>query len=118
MHDSYWTHAGTVDDMNRILREQFVDLHSRPLLQNLLEEFRTNPEYVHAPRKPRRSRANDLRKAGVAPDAPVGLGDVQPSWTLPEEPPVPPPRPIEFQDVPPLGDLDIDVVKDSRYFFA
>jgi len=35
VHDSYWTHAATVDPMNRILREQFVNLHSQPLLERL-----------------------------------------------------------------------------------
>jgi DNA-directed RNA polymerase len=27
VHDSYWTHAGTVEKMNTILREQFIRLH-------------------------------------------------------------------------------------------
>jgi DNA-directed RNA polymerase len=35
VHDSYWTHACTVDEMNSILREQFVNLHSQPLLHRL-----------------------------------------------------------------------------------
>ena len=39
VHDSFWTHAGTVDDMNRLLREAFVELHSRPLLQELAAEM-------------------------------------------------------------------------------
>jgi DNA-directed RNA polymerase len=39
VHDCFWTHACTVDTMNRICREQFVALHSLPLLQGLSEEF-------------------------------------------------------------------------------
>lgn len=39
VHDSFWTHAGTVDEMNRLLREAFVELHSRPLLQELAAEM-------------------------------------------------------------------------------
>ena len=39
MHDSFWTHAASVDEMNVILRNAFVQLHSRPLLQELLEHF-------------------------------------------------------------------------------
>jgi len=35
VHDSYWTHASSVDEMNVILREEFIDLHSQPLLQQL-----------------------------------------------------------------------------------
>ena len=39
VHDSFWTHAGSVDVMNTILREKFYELHSQPLLQNLREEL-------------------------------------------------------------------------------
>lgn len=39
VHDSFWTHAGSVDDLNRLLREAFVELHSRPLLQELAAEM-------------------------------------------------------------------------------
>uniref|UniRef100_A0A8C9TYU4 DNA-directed RNA polymerase n=1 Tax=Scleropages formosus TaxID=113540 RepID=A0A8C9TYU4_SCLFO len=35
VHDCFWTHAVTVDTMNRICREQFVALHSQPILQQL-----------------------------------------------------------------------------------
>ncbi|PWA84154.1 DNA-directed RNA polymerase 2B [Artemisia annua] len=39
VHDSYWTHACNVDEMNRILREKFVELYQTPILENLLESF-------------------------------------------------------------------------------
>ncbi|KAL0461545.1 UNVERIFIED_CONTAM: DNA-directed RNA polymerase 2B, chloroplastic/mitochondrial [Sesamum latifolium] len=39
VHDSYWTHACDVDEMNRILREKFVELYEAPILENLLEGF-------------------------------------------------------------------------------
>ena len=39
VHDSFWTHAGSVDTLNRILREKFHELHSRPLIQELREQF-------------------------------------------------------------------------------
>ena len=35
VHDSYWTHAGTVNDMNAVLRDQFVELYKKPLLEDL-----------------------------------------------------------------------------------
>lgn len=70
VHDSFWTHAGDVDEMNRILRDKFVELHSQPLLEDLLY---------------------DLRKA--YPDA-------------------------DFPELPPRGDLDLDKVKESIYFFS
>ncbi|NXG21070.1 RPOM protein, partial [Grallaria varia] len=37
VHDCYWTHALTVDIMNRICRQQFVALHSEKILQDLSE---------------------------------------------------------------------------------
>ncbi|XP_067622531.1 DNA-directed RNA polymerase, mitochondrial isoform X2 [Eurosta solidaginis] len=35
VHDCFWTHACTVPEMNKICREQFVSLHSQPILENL-----------------------------------------------------------------------------------
>lgn len=35
VHDSYWTHASDVDEMNRILREKFVELYEAPILENV-----------------------------------------------------------------------------------
>lgn len=35
VHDSYWTHACDVDEMNRILREKFVELYEIPILENV-----------------------------------------------------------------------------------
>jgi DNA-directed RNA polymerase len=29
VHDSFWTHPGSVHVMNRLLREKFVELHTR-----------------------------------------------------------------------------------------
>ncbi len=195
VHDSYWTHAGTVDHMNRILREQFVELHSRPLLQNLLDEFRNNPAYVMEPpsgRGPRTTKHRQMNKrpvilqrvmemqdrvddeargggsmvgetsggggevthggmgvgggmglgtvggaamgppgvgvgmGGMGDDAPYARGTVlqqqqdkhekQEENLLVHE--LQPPQAIEFPDVPELGDLDIEVVKESTYFFS
>ncbi|KAK3288981.1 hypothetical protein CYMTET_3562, partial [Cymbomonas tetramitiformis] len=37
VHDSFWTHAGTTPEMNRILREKFIEVHDAPLLDMLKE---------------------------------------------------------------------------------
>eukprot|EP00922_Rhytidocystis_sp_ex-Travisia-forbesii_P012210 GHVS01018408.1.p1 GENE.GHVS01018408.1~~GHVS01018408.1.p1 ORF type:complete len:150 (+),score=25.95 GHVS01018408.1:93-542(+) len=71
VHDSYWTHAGTVDVMNQRIRTTFVELYQQPNLQTLYDSLRM--------------------RLGAASDR------------------LPPP--------PPVGDLDITVVKDSKYFF-
>lgn len=39
VHDCYWTHPSTVDIMNRLCREQFVALHSEPILEDLSNYF-------------------------------------------------------------------------------
>uniref|UniRef100_A0A0C9RBI4 DNA-directed RNA polymerase n=1 Tax=Fopius arisanus TaxID=64838 RepID=A0A0C9RBI4_9HYME len=39
VHDCYWTHPCTVEIMNTICREQFVALHSEPILEDLSEFF-------------------------------------------------------------------------------
>ncbi|KAI4893993.1 hypothetical protein NFI96_014061 [Prochilodus magdalenae] len=49
VHDCYWTHALTVDTMNKVCREQFVALHSQPILQDLskflLQKYCSGPVY-------------------------------------------------------------------------
>ncbi|KAL9668122.1 hypothetical protein QQ045_002497 [Rhodiola kirilowii] len=38
VHDSYWTHACDVEQMNRILREKLVELYDTPVLENGFKE--------------------------------------------------------------------------------
>ncbi|EIW56833.1 DNA/RNA polymerase [Trametes versicolor FP-101664 SS1] len=40
VHDSYWTHAGSIDQMNAIIRDTFIALHSSDVLSALAQEFR------------------------------------------------------------------------------
>ncbi|KAJ8774660.1 hypothetical protein K2173_017106 [Erythroxylum novogranatense] len=50
VHDSYWTHACDVDQMNAILREKFVELYEAPVLENLLKGFQKSfPKLVFPP---------------------------------------------------------------------
>ena len=39
VHDSYWTHACDIDRLRVILKEQFVKLHSQPILGNLRDDL-------------------------------------------------------------------------------
>lgn len=52
MHDSFWTHAGSVDCMNTVLRDNFVELHSQPLLERLLQEFQALYPHLDFPELP------------------------------------------------------------------
>lgn len=58
VHDSFWTHAGTVDQMNVILRDQFIDLHAQPLLEDLLQELNTQFPGVNFPPLPPKGDLN------------------------------------------------------------
>ena len=50
VHDSFWTHACSIDEMNTVLRDKFISLHQQPLLENLLDEFRrANPTLSFPP---------------------------------------------------------------------
>ncbi|KAI9730340.1 MAG: DNA-directed RNA polymerase [Cirrosporium novae-zelandiae] len=39
VHDSFWTHAGDVDIMNRVLRDAFIKMHSEDIIGRLAAEF-------------------------------------------------------------------------------
>jgi len=52
VHDSFWTHASSVDEMNEVLRDKFIDLHEQPLLENLLQEFRLQHPDLNFPPVP------------------------------------------------------------------
>ncbi|ERN18503.1 DNA-directed RNA polymerase 1B, mitochondrial isoform X1 [Amborella trichopoda] len=66
VHDSYWTHACDVDEMNWILREKFVELYSMPILENLLEGFQTSFPTLVFPAVPERGDF-DLRDVLESP---------------------------------------------------
>lgn len=51
VHDSFWTHASDVTRMNAIIRETFVELYSKPILQDLDRDLRTRLG-VHAGQLP------------------------------------------------------------------
>lgn len=40
VHDSYWTHASTIDHMSIIIRDTFIALHGSNILERLYEEVR------------------------------------------------------------------------------
>jgi len=56
VHDSFWTHAGTVKQLNELLREAFVELHSRPLLEDLLAQLRAAHPDITFPPLPARGK--------------------------------------------------------------
>lgn len=69
VHDSFWTHACDIDEMNGALRDTFVELYDQPLLERLKKTW-------------------EVRYPG-----------------------------LELPDLPSTGKLNLNEVKDSKYFF-
>jgi DNA-directed RNA polymerase len=38
VHDSYWTHASTVEPMSEVIRDTFIHLHGQDLIGELRKE--------------------------------------------------------------------------------
>ncbi|KAL9650381.1 hypothetical protein ABK040_016448 [Willaertia magna] len=66
VHDSFWCNAGNVDQMNRIIREQFINLHSQPLLEELLNTFQKLYPTINFPALPKKGSL-DLNRVKDAP---------------------------------------------------
>ncbi|CAO2823085.1 unnamed protein product [Amaranthus hypochondriacus] len=58
VHDSFWTHACDVEQMNQILREKFVELYNMPILEDLLESFQASYPNSTFPPLPERGDFN------------------------------------------------------------
>lgn len=87
VHDSFWTHAGDVPTMNRVLRDAFVRMHSEDIIGRLRQEFtvryagcyRWAPlriqselgQRIFAYRKDRGKPVHHFRKAAINANAPV-----------------------------------------------
>lgn len=52
VHDSFWTHACDVDEMNETLRDCFIELYSQPLLHTLKESWELRYPEVEFPELP------------------------------------------------------------------
>ncbi|XP_038423993.1 DNA-directed RNA polymerase, mitochondrial isoform X1 [Canis lupus familiaris] len=67
VHDCFWTHAADVAVMNQVCREQFVHLHSQPILHNLsrflVERFCCSSRSLKHPKDSWISKLQDTLKA-------------------------------------------------------
>ncbi|XP_053228748.1 DNA-directed RNA polymerase, mitochondrial isoform X1 [Podarcis raffonei] len=88
VHDCYWTHALTVDVMNRVCREQFVQLHKHPILEEL-SQFMLQKYCSHVPVEWKDKKANEYQRL----------------FQL-------------LSSIPKKGDFDLEKVKESTYFFS
>ncbi|KAG7488005.1 hypothetical protein MATL_G00029600 [Megalops atlanticus] len=88
VHDCFWTHAVTVDTMNKVCREQFVALHSQPILQEL-SRFLLQKYGAGLPNDRRNKKFLEYRRMLLL-----------------------------LSKVPQTGDFDLQRVKESTYFFS
>jgi DNA-directed RNA polymerase len=54
VHDSFWSHAAHVDPMRDLLRDQFVDLYSRPVLEDFRDSVAARFPDLRLPELPAR----------------------------------------------------------------
>ena len=66
VHDSFWTHASDIDELNSTLRECFVDLYEKPLLEELKEMWEIRYPSISFPDLPKKGDL-DLNKVKEAP---------------------------------------------------
>ncbi|KAL3811264.1 hypothetical protein ACHAXA_003363 [Cyclostephanos tholiformis] len=65
VHDSYWTHPCDIEEMNVVLRESFIDLYNRPLLEELKNNWSIRYPSITFPEIPTPGELdlNDVRSA-------------------------------------------------------
>jgi len=66
VHDSFWTHPCDIDEMNGVLRDCFIDLYERPLLNDLKRTWELQYPSVEFPDVPERGEL-DLSEVKDAP---------------------------------------------------
>lgn len=89
VHDCFWTHPNTVDLMNKICREQFVALHSQPILEDLSAFLVNRYSYDESELEDRSIGAANKKRVNSL-----------------------------LQKVPSKGDFDLTSVLKSVYFFS
>ncbi|CAK1587142.1 unnamed protein product [Parnassius mnemosyne] len=89
VHDCYWTHPAAVDAMNKICREQFVALHSQPILEDLSKFLVKRYSYPES----------EIEEGSVGSVNKKRVNSL-------------------LEKVPGKGDFDIKSVLDSVYFFS
>lgn len=100
VHDCFWSHAGSIDEMNRLLRLAFVDLHRKPILEDLRKELIARYKgYLIPVFDKRGTMYKDFRPVN-------GCGRLL-GW-----------RKCIIKDLPPVGLFDVSEVINSDYFFS
>ncbi|MBW0481557.1 hypothetical protein O181_021272 [Austropuccinia psidii MF-1] len=126
VHDSYWTHAADIDAMSEKLRESFVKLHTTRILENLAEEIKHRYEGYKIPKSSVTTRMiGDMKSMGLVQVDKIlsNHSTLKTNETKGNDGHEnSDKRYIELIDLipplPPRGNLNIEDVLQSRYFFA
>jgi DNA-directed RNA polymerase len=109
VHDSYWTHATDIDTMSELLRDAFIRLHSKNIMERLQEELysRFGNHRLLVPVQIKTVKEKELwetvcRKLGRK-HRKIGKVDV---WV-----------PFMLPPLPEKGEFQVQEVKHSQYFF-
>jgi len=100
VHDCFWTHASDVETMNRACRDQFIALHSSPILEDLSQHFME--KYMTLP--------DNVSGKQLKPET---LDKLLQARNMEERK-----REMLFTSLPRKGELDLSVVNESVYFFS
>jgi len=118
VHDCFWTHACNVETMNRVCREQFIALHKFPILENLSAHFITH--HVESVRKEdffsqnnKLTTEKEVKTEKQREREEERVEKLEESYKTNMAR-----RTALFQEIPQKGELDLNVVKDSTYFFS
>jgi len=96
VHDSYWSHAATCNELNTELRQAFFDIHRHNLIDDLIHVHRHFTDHSAWPGKINLKSSNGLQKV---------MGNMEQKRKM-------------YTTVPERGDLNIECVLDSKYFFC
>ena len=106
VHDCFWTHSGTVSEMNKILREEFVAMHNEPILERLRNEFldlyRDYKVPINVANQGNSKKNSKLNTSTTA----INSNNTQ-VW-----------RNIYIPPLPERGSFDLKNVLESKYFFS
>jgi len=106
VHDCFWTHAEDVETMNKACREQFISLHSSPILEQLSDHFME--KYLEVAEVPmtvgKRIKQETLEKKMERREEARMTERTK--------------REMLYTSLPKKGELDLGVIHDSTYFFC
>ena len=102
VHDSFWSHAATCNELNTELRQAFYDIHKHNLMEDLIK---LSKHYIDQTAWPKRF---NLEKKSLS----TNFGKKSKLMTNYQK------KQRLYSSVPDRGELDIAKVLNAKYFFC